>query len=219
MSSTNRGGERAEKDFYPTPAFAVHRLLDRLALPPGRWLELGAGDGAIMRAVASHHAAPSPIVWTAVELRPECRPVLEEAGARDVVIGSAQEWARRRAFERERFDVCVMNPPFSDALTFVQVALRVARIVVCLERSPWIGDEKERYAYFRQLMPDEYRVGRVDFDGRGGDSIPYSWFVWGDGDRARTAGRLELLEPTPSQQRVRGDLPPPRQLGLLDGGR
>lgn len=214
MSSTNRGGARADSDFYPTPHYVVRRLLERLALPGGRWLELGAGTGDVVRAVLEVRADVS---FSAVELRAECRPDLEASGADEVVILSAQEYAAEFAAcaQPQPFDVVIMNPPFSDALRFVQLALPLAPWVVCLERSPWIGDAEERFDYFSELMPDEYRVGRIDFDGRGGDSIPYSWFVWGPWQRQRTRGALELLAPTPAAQRVRGNLPPPRQAELF----
>ena len=46
MSATNRGAVRNEHDFYPTPAWCVHRLLEAVPLPAGRWLEPCVGDGA-----------------------------------------------------------------------------------------------------------------------------------------------------------------------------
>jgi hypothetical protein len=235
MSSTNRGGTRADANFYPTAPHAVDRFLDRadqldLPLWRARWLELGAGDGVIIRTVnawCGRKAFECPH-WTAIELRRECEPDLVATGA-EVVIASVQQWAAplipsdaapfAHAPEAPLFDVACFNPPFPEALAFVKIALRLAAVVVCLDRSPWIGDAEERFNFFRNLMPDEYRVGRIDFDGRGGDSIPYSWFVWSPGDRRRTRGTLQLLDPTPAEQRIPGNVPPPRQLQLLGGSR
>ncbi len=208
MSSTNRGQRGGgEADFFPTPAFPVHRLLERLPLPGGRWLEPGAGDGAIIRAV---NAARADVAWTAVELREECRTVLEETGAQ-VEIGNFHELAGDRW--QRAFDVAMLNPPFSDALRFVTRCFALADWVVALERLNWI-ESQQRHEFFSACMPDIYVVGRIDFNGGGGDSIPYAWFVWPPGDRRRARGTIELLAQTPSVERVPGNLPPPRQLAL-----
>jgi hypothetical protein len=75
MSAKGRGSVVAESEFYPTPPWVVHRILGRLALPSGEWLEPSAGDGAIVRAVNR-----SGVRWTLCELRPQCQPVLEPLG-------------------------------------------------------------------------------------------------------------------------------------------
>lgn len=88
MSSTGRGGQRSPADFYRTPRWTVNAVLSALRLPEGRWLELGAGEGDIIRAV---HARRCDVTWTAVELREECRPSLEATGA-EVVISTIKRW-------------------------------------------------------------------------------------------------------------------------------
>lgn len=221
MRSTNRGPKGGgESEFYPTPTWAVRRLLERLPLPSGKWLEAGAGEGAIVRAVREHagFGDEAPHI-TALELRPECYRPLVDAGANEIVLGSFQQHAASWAASGRRFMVTIMNPPFSQALAFVEQALVISDWVICLERTPWIGDAQERYEAFSWRMPNEYRVGRIDFNGEGGDSVPYSWFVWGPGDRRATRGWLELLSRTPSDQRIAGNLPPSRQLSLIPGGR
>jgi len=66
VSSTNRGnGKRSATDFYPTPPWCVHRLLDRLALPGGRWFEPRAGQGAIISAV---NGARTDVTWSSSKL-------------------------------------------------------------------------------------------------------------------------------------------------------
>jgi len=222
MSSTNRGTKGGgDAEFYPTPPWPTLRILERLAhLPGGPWLEAGAGDGSIIRAV---NAVRSDVLWTAVELRAECRVTLAQTGA-DVHIAPFQRWAHRRiesaaarlARGERPFRVAMFNPPFSQALAFVQACLELCDYVVCLQRLPWIGDERERHSYFSTNMPDVYSIGRIDFDGRGGDSIPYAWFVWGPTTRGRRAGAFELLPITPAhEKRWQRILPPPRQPQLF----
>lgn len=218
MSSTNRGGVRADVDYYPTPAFAVHRLLERLQhfggyTGPGSrpmWLEPTAGDGAIIRAAQEQRPC---VAWTAVELREACRAPLEATGAA-VIIGNFLDYGLL-SDEIDWYDAAILNPPFSSALPIVRRCLHLARQVAVLERLNWL-ESAERHAFFRAEMPDVYVVGRIDFDGRGGDSIPYAWFVWPErAQRARRSGAIELLDQTPVAERVRGALPPTVQPRLL----
>jgi hypothetical protein len=179
--------------------------LSALQLPGGRWLELGAGEGDIIRAV---RARRNDVQWTAIEMREECRPLLEATGA-EVIISTIKRWKP----PVEPFDVALFNPPFSFAFMFVLLALRLARHVVVLERSPWIGDARERRAHFATRMPDEYELGRVDFKGDGkSDSIPHSWFHWRPGesddfDRTRSMGLKLLLARPPRRFRIAGRAP------------
>src|SRR5260370_30448823 len=76
--------ERHESDFYATPRWTVHRLLEVLHLPGGNWLEPGAGEGDLIRAVAE--TGRNDINWTALELRPECKSHLEKLKPRPEII-------------------------------------------------------------------------------------------------------------------------------------
>ena len=85
MSATGRSSVRKDYDNYPTPAWCVRRLLERVDLPGGTWLEPAAGDGAIVRAV---RAARHDVDWIAVEIREDCRHLLRREVPGDrVVIG------------------------------------------------------------------------------------------------------------------------------------
>lgn len=210
MSSTKRGPKGGgEAEFYPSPSWTVYRLLERLELPGGAWLEPGAGDGNIIQAVG---AVRTDVRWTAVELRAECEERLVRLpGVERVAIGSFITGAARLAASGKHFTVAIGNPPFSLALPFVQLALELADWVVMLERSFWIEDGADRKDWMRQHLPDAYRIGRVDFNGRGGDSTGYSWFVWPPGERRRTQGLHEILGETPDDQRIPGFRAPPRE--------
>ena len=150
-------------------------------------------------------------------MRPECAAALREAGADEVIIAPAQRW-HLELDAGWRWDVACINPPFSEAMSFVQIGRARALWTVCLERTPWLCDATDRYAYFiegKQAPAYEYRIGRIDFDGRGGDSIPYSWFAWLDDGIPRASWCTHVLRPTPATARVRGALPPPLQATLF----
>lgn len=244
MSSTGRGTERAEADFYPTPPWCVDRLLERLQLAPGQWLEPSAGEGAIIWAVnafyrrraAELRASPElgkvgrdllaaferGVDWSAIELRQECLSSLLEAIKTGGTIGGGvriQDFLRADLLDEAPWDVAIMNPPFSHALAFVERCLElVPRGYVCaLERLNWMAGPRAKV--FRRNMPDVYVLpDRPSFKGNGEtDSIEYAWFVWGPG-RGRLAGHVELLASTPREQRSeRRGLRAPAQAGLFGG--
>lgn len=209
MSATGRGTERNPADFYPTPAWCVRRILERLPLPGGRWLEPAAGEGAIVRAV---NAVRGDVQWWAVELREECRPGLWETGA-NVAIDEFLLWSMGRAFGSPPFAVAILNPPFTLALPFVRRCLDVAEWVVCLERLNWL-EGGDRNAFLRDHAPDVYVLpNRPSFTGKGTDATAYAWLVWPPGEHDRRAGRLEVLPTTSPAERAQ--LPPSVQPSLF----
>ena len=195
----------------------MRRLLERLALPGGAWLEPTAGNGAIITTVNDLRA---DLEWTAVEAHQQCELALRATGA-EVVIGDFLPTAAAFAAAGRHFRVALGNPPFSLAFATVQLCLEVADWVVMLEREPWLGDEEDRRAFFRNLVPDIYDIGRIDFDGGGGDSVPYAWFVWPPDRRGRRRGSYEFLPRLDKADQLSPtnlllDLPPPpEQLELV----
>lgn len=198
MSATNRGGQRSPADFYATPAWCVRRFLERCTLPRGRWLEPTAGEGHLLRAVASVRPA---LDWTAVELRPECAPLLDATGARVRVgnfLSADREWLGLHG--AEEFDVAIGNPPFRYALECIEAARRVARITAMLLRLDFLESD-ERAEFLRAWTPDVYVLpDRPSFTGEGTDSTAYGWFVWRWGWRTSTA-ELHILDSTPLAER------------------
>jgi hypothetical protein len=167
MSSTARGGKRSPADFYATPAWPVHRLLERLPLPAGLWLEPCAGEGAIIRAVNSFPGPgafdPGDIRWTAHELREECKPKLYEAAGRLVTIGDFLAVKPPRTSSGPYYDVSISNYPFSIAMEMIEHNLKFASHVLSLLRLNFFGSEK-RNAFFQREMPDVYVVpDRISF--------------------------------------------------------
>ena len=223
MSSKGRGRESVPFDFYPTPPWCTHRLLDRhgeeLLVGTVDALEPTVGDGAIVRAVNEWidcHGLVRPR-WTACELR-------KSAGAGGLV-DELHEGVDFRAWQpsrREPFDFCPGNPPFSIAEGIVRHALKLSEQVAMLLRVGFLG-AGERYDFWHTVGADPFvRVlpDRPSFDGEGTDSSTYAWFVWG----AELSGpRVDVLEPTPVEVRraqaaeVRGYTVDPRQVSLFGG--
>lgn len=191
MSSTHRGSKRSPADYYPTPAWCVRLLLEECDLPGSRWIEPCAGDGSIIRAV---NDARSGILWSAMELRPECRADLAEATGHParVTIGDSIE-------SPARCDVAITNPPFRLALPFLRAWIGVPdRLAVLLRLNCLAG--AARAEIMRHTAPDVYVLpNRPSFTGAGTDSIDYAWFVWSRDPRER--GSLRVLRPLSRAER------------------
>jgi hypothetical protein len=203
MSSTNRGAERAEADNYPTPAWCVDRLLDRIgsALPGGQWLEAAAGDGNIIRAVNERGLG---VTWDAVELRSCCHEPLVKLLDDDHVWAGQDFLPFADTYGGNGYQVCITNPPYSLACAFVERCLLLARIVAMPLRLNFLAS-KERVDWWKRVgIPNLYVLpNRPDFSGGGGDSCEYAWFVWDRGEpNVLGRGRVEVLDLTPKSIRM-----------------
>jgi len=187
VSATNRGAVRNEHDFYPTPAWCVHRLLEAVPLPAGRWLEPCVGDGAIVRAVNACRG----VEWFTNDIRSEVA-----ADVHGDFLAPAFPHARA-------WEVLLTNPPFSLALDFAAKGIDVAGVVVLLLRLNWLRGTDEHNAWLRAHMPSVYVLPqRPSFDGRGTDATEYAWMVWGL-DQAPT---IAMLDDTPDEVRASHNL-------------
>lgn len=228
MSATGRGRERAPFDYYPTPPWCVHRLLDRCADGLGivdgsdvLALEPTCGDGAIIRAVDSWpllRPASALPEWTGVELR---------RGALDPTtrVANHVEGVDFRSWEPEQapfgglpFDIVIGNPPFALAEPIIRHAMTMAPVVVMLLRLGFLGSA-ERIPFWTEHSDPALRVipDRPSFDGEGTDSSTYAWFVWGCYD----VQGVEVLDETPAsiraaQKPAEPDYEPP-QANLFGG--
>lgn len=214
MSATNRGAARVPHDNYATPAWVVHRLLERLSLPPGLWLEPSAGLGSIIEAVAERRPE---VTWNAVELREECAPALQAIERSGRIVAPPMLCDFRQAAQLlGAYEVIFTNPPFTLAREFLDLCLAKGRHVVFLLRLNFLGSE-ERAQLFRKTPPDVYVLpNRPSFDGTGGtDATDYAWFHFPP-ERRRAKGKLCVLDPTPVGIRrfsavpkvARGEAPP-----------
>lgn len=210
MSATNRGAEREEADFYPTPAWPVDRLVEAVELPrvvddrPARWIEPCVGDGAIVRAFDWQ---PGPRVdWTTVDIRPQCR--FEVPTYVSHHVGDYRALAPRLG----HFDVCPTNPPFFLALQLLRELRRWCRIVAFLLRLNWLEGPRAPYLRRPGNMPDVYVLPqRPKFKEKirdkktgklrpaGTDATAYSWMVWGG---PLGGGQIRMLEDTPKAVRA-----------------
>ena len=182
MSATNRGAIRHKDDFYETPAWCVRALLATVNLPGGAWFEPAVGDGAIVRAVNSER---SDVMWTTNDRisrgfdagvagwQSTCEYTADGMFC-PIKIGAARN---------STFRVVITNPPFNQALEFVQGAMKDGEIVVMLLRLNWLASAK-RNRFLLDNPPSVYVLPRrpsFTADGKT-DATDYAWFVWGMDD-------------------------------------
>jgi hypothetical protein len=198
VSSTGRGPRLGgADDFFATPAWSVRRLLESWSPPGGLWLEPGAGNGAIIRAV---NEVRQDVSWLAVELRPEEKGALLATGARVI----CDDFLGPSMFHAVDDDIRVVlgNPPFKDAQEFIDRARQLcprAEIMLLL-RLNYVGSE-ERAEFMRRCPPDLRTLpNRPSFTSSGKtDSIEYAWFGWPPGQRE--CGTFRVLASTSLDER------------------
>lgn len=192
--------QRRPDDFYETPSWCVRRLLERVWLPNGSWLEPSAGKGALIKAVNEQRTSPPD--WTACELNHGFKSdLLRYVEGPQLHMGVDYTDGDFGGCE---FDCIIGNPPFSLAEEFVWQSLSKAAFVVMLLRLNFL-ESQERSALFATSMPDVYVLpNRPSFTGGGKtDRTAYAWYVWPP-DRNRRHARLEILGETSIEERRRG---------------
>lgn len=159
MSATGRGSERNEEDFYETPAWCVRRLLEKVALPAGRWLEPGAGNGAIIAAVNEFR---DDVQWMAVEKRPVLvpgwflQPNYHLSWWRtDFLDESAGYVSALAGADGTGFKVALGNPPYTLAQAFADRCFMLAETTALLLRLNFLGSE-ERAEWWEKHPADVY---------------------------------------------------------------
>jgi hypothetical protein len=200
MSATGRGAIRKANDGYATPGWCVERLMERVTLPGGHWLEPCAGYGSIINRIEGQR---TDVAWSACEMRAEHEPRLREYGCRAIHIGDFLSIAKAgHTALWPRFDVVITNPPYYFARQFVQACRPLARVVVMLLRVNILGGAK-RQPWLSQDMPDLYVLpDRPSFKATGAldtDATEYAWCVWEGAPRTR--GYVQILGLTPLAER------------------
>lgn len=204
MSATGRGGERSADDFYETPAWATDALIRRIGPVVGkRILEPSAGAGGIVRRLIAAGAKPDDITAIEVdEARAErCGLMLNCFGA---VHGRFEEWVYGPLGEAARsltarFDLVVMNPPFSLAEEHIRLAILLLApggLCCALERLAF-GCSRKRAAFRKAYPYDKIELAcRPGFTPDGGtDAADYAWFLFGTrADGSPCGGRFEVAE-------------------------
>lgn len=209
MSSTNRGAKRHAQDYYSTPAFCVHRLLDRwwpwraeYSARKFRIYDPCAGDGAIFRAIMSHprwSEVADKTEFIANELRRNCRSALERLPISRITFGDFLTLPP----PPEKVDLILTNPPFCLAREFVMRAREIAPWSSFLLRVNFFGS-KIRQKWFQTTMPQRTLVlpdrpaFAVNDEGKvGSDSTEYAWMNWSQ--KRGAVGTVEVLDRTPSE--------------------
>ncbi len=189
MSSTNRAAPRRPADYYPTPPWCTALLLEELALPGGRWLEPCAGDGAIVRAVAS---VRDDVRWHTADIRRDGRVVSDHPHVERHDTGDFLKTTPPDV----PYDVLLTNPPYSGAMEFVRHGLLMADHVVMLLRLNFLASGR-RAEFMRAHTPSVYVLpNRPSFTGKGTDSIEYAWFHWSRlGEAPATVKVLRAVSP------------------------
>ncbi len=164
MSATNRGATRKDFDFYETPEWLTRAIIAYLPESPAMILEPACGSGAITRVLRKQFTAA---YIEGIEIDPK-----HGLGSVDFL----------KAKLRPEFDLIITNPPYAQALEFIQTAFkwrRNATSVVCmLLRLNFLGGQ-ERAGWLRANMPSVYTSPRrPSFTGNGTDATEYAWFVW-----------------------------------------
>ena len=198
--------EVAAFEFYPTPREAILSLLESplLRLPGGGWLDPCAGTGRIPSTVNTHRG---DVAWTLCEIDTRHESTLRSLARPSVDVLLPFGDFVIRDWDEPLAEVCLMNPPFSHAQAFVEVAFLRARWVAMLQRTNWFAPS--RAAWLRQHAPDIYALpARPSFTGDGKtDAAEYAWFVWPPGQRDRRAGTCAMLGGTGPQLSLLGGAP------------
>lgn len=215
MSSTNRGAQRMENDYYVTPTRMVETFLYEWfkdepaacdALVCGNVLDPCAGGNTIpvdweyKRATAKSpakviHIPSTPMSYPEVVcgvFGGTCR-----VSTNDIRVDSPAAWHYDFITESlptmpTPYDLVITNPPFASAMEVITRGMSVAREggwVVMLLRLGFLGSGK-RLPFFRAGHPERIYVHheRPSFLPTGEtDSIEYAHMVWRVGSRAEYA--------------------------------
>ncbi len=163
MSATGRAADsgyvRDPDDFFETPRWCVDAILPHLP-SGGRVLDPGCGTGAILRALM----ATPPFLHEqlyGVEVHEgraeETRMIFANARKHHVETGNFLTMVG------QPFDLIIGNPPFSEAMPFIEQALLLTRpfhgTVAMLLRMNWLGSQ-ERSDFHRKNPCDLFCLPR-----------------------------------------------------------
>jgi hypothetical protein len=193
MSATGRSDVRHEHDTYLTPNWCTRRFLEAYRIPSGTILDPCAASGGLLSVVREMRPDCTPV---GIELRPECLPDLKKVCGGDAVTVDFLKLAR--GFLPGAVDCVLTNFPFSLAEEFLSESLRIAKVVITLQRINWIRGNG-RHATMAKLRPGLFVLpDRPTFTGYGTDATEYSFFVFGD---PAVAGTWTMLGSTPEAER------------------
>lgn len=168
MSSTNRGSTRIDRDAYQTPSWCIDLIFKEISWPNVESFgEPCIGTGNIL------HLVP-------IDIHAEWAEIEDGLDYFDITFD---------------VDLIVTNPPFSQALKFLQKSLNEAKTVIYLLRLNYLGS-KNRKEFWNDNQPSHLFAlsRRPSFtpDGKT-DSIEYSWFCWDGGNLLKRSPGIYVL--------------------------
>jgi hypothetical protein len=182
----------AAKDCRDTPPWVVDLLLDNFQLPTEHVIEPFAGRGRFVRGLIERGYST-----TAVEVRPEMKPLLERYPEADIHIGT---WAKYLyGMKKANVDFSrvslVSNPPFSIAWQMVRLC-RAAnfRCIVFLLTLNFLASKKRR-KWWRANRPTDLKIlsRRPSYVESGAtDARDYAFYIW---ERGRPPLWIDFLLP------------------------
>lgn len=196
MSRTKKGNSRDPFDFYSTPEWCVHRLLEKVSFSTmNDWIEPTAGNGAIIKAVNSLPLIQQPKNIVAVELQErfeeDLKALVPNVFIQDYLTFDYSKVSTTKA------SLAISNPPYKLALPVIQHALNQAETVCMLLRINFLASEV-RADWMKKNVPDVYVLpNRPKFVNNGSDACEYGWFVWGP----QASGKIVILDTTPKLER------------------
>lgn len=217
MSSTSRGGQRCEADFYETPEWVIARLLDVWRPAPNALMvEPAFGNGAIVEAVQKLVPGSTTFDWLGYDIRESAFESRENVifQQHDFLSLAPQDflsvdWSARILPNERSVKHVITNPPFSLAEEFLRQSRKLypEADLVYLLRLNFLAS-KERLGLWRDLgVPDVHVLpNRPSFTGEGTDSCEYAWMVfraWNESHLLRkpSEGILTILPETPKEIR------------------
>lgn len=118
MSAAGRGAVRVEKDFYPTPAWCIQAISERV-----EWHKVALACEPCVGSQAIPLACPHGVEWETYEIR----------NGRDYLAASPS-----------KCDLTLTNPPYDLASEFLAQALKHSLCVAFLLRINFLGSAKRR---------------------------------------------------------------------------
>lgn len=181
MSATNRGVVRIENDFYETPEWCVHRLLENTKASFIKHIKVVLdpcyGDGAITDALKSF--GYNHLHFRGVDIKPK-NPVFHAS----LDLKFEQDFLKTDIGLYSETDCILTNPPFSLAEEIIKHSLKRNIPVIMLLRLNFLGGAK-RSRWLRNNMPSWVGVlpNRPVFGFNkkgvlGTDATEYSWMCW-----------------------------------------
>jgi hypothetical protein len=166
---------RNKQDFYPTPAYATLKLLEKEVFTGNIW-EPACGNGAISKFLINNAVYSTDLFNFGYGI----------TGQDFLTCGKPAD----------KIDNIVTNPPYKLAEKFVISANEIAEQKVAFLLKLNFLEGQYRYKLFQQYRPARVHVfsKRINFDRgeektKGTGLLAYSWFVW---DKMKAGGRTEI---------------------------